>query len=93
MKKKDKDKKNVEDHVLPHTNEYGLEKTMIPPSMPQYGLLLKEENNFDIKRSDLDFKDYIALTIALLQTVFLPFFVLMAIFLILALIARLILLL
>ncbi|MHA2156312.1 MAG: hypothetical protein ACXABU_13280 [Candidatus Hodarchaeales archaeon] len=49
------------------------------PVNPQYLSLTSEHTDTDLAGAELDFKDYIALFIALIQTVFLPLLIIMAI--------------
>ncbi|MHA2095077.1 MAG: hypothetical protein ACW98F_10665 [Candidatus Hodarchaeales archaeon] len=49
------------------------------PVQPQYLSLTKEHTESDLAGTELDFKDYIALSIALIQTVFLPLLIIMGI--------------
>jgi len=54
------------------------------PVHPHYISLTSEEKDSELSGVKLEFKDYIALFIALLETVFLPFLILMGVFFLLS---------
>lgn len=68
-----------EEHKLPTNDPF-----LAAPINPQYLSLTSESTESDLEGVSLEFKDYIALFIALLQTVFLPLLLIMGILFVLA---------
>ena len=80
------DKKNLQESSLKETLQ--TDPLVSAQVHPHYISLTPESEKNELQGVELDYKDYIALFIALLQTVFLPIMILMAVLVFLVIILQ-----